>query len=646
MDEMIKDNEDDSTQKVDKSIDSSNNDISTDNLDITSETEEEKVKPLKKFADKVKELYKEYISIVPLLIIAGIVPLIVVYKYVYHTDASLIKIYGSEGRTDFYAYYKSIIVYICTIFSSLAVYNRFCDKKIKLKEYKFFLLLVIFNLLNLVSALLSGHIKLTMIGAPSRFEGVLMWICYSIIAFSVIVLVDNAKKLKALVFAILFSVFAVCLIGLTQAFKHDVMLTKIGMFLITIFEKQHSIYSPNDGQVASTLYNPNVVGAFCSTAILIVIVLMLYTKNKIVKIILSLFSCIIYINLLCSYSRLGYVGAIVGVFLLFIFSFKQIKTNLIYTIIMIIIYTSIAIGINIYSEGRLSGRLTSLGDDALNLLNDKEYLQDIIMNKDSIEIKFIDQTFNIIYNNKTQDLGFLDTEMNPLTYTYLIDTGELIFDDENYKNYSVFVDTYGKIFINARGFQMYFIYMNDKFQFVDTNINKIVDNIEFKAPKWFFGIDLSDKIGSGRGYIWNRTVYMLKDAIFLGFGTDVFPLVFPQNDYVEKIKTPGIGLAIVDKPHNMYLQIACNSGVISLFIFIAFFIVYGMKSIKICYLDFIKGENYTSNSIGLLMTSLGVIAYMVSNIFNDSSVCIGPFFWILVGLWIVFINNNIKSKNI
>lgn len=644
MDEIIKDNEDDSTQEVDKNFDSPNfNDTSTDILDIPLEVEEEKIKPLKKFANKVKELYKEYISIVPLLIIAGIVPLIVVYKYVYHTDSSLIKIYGSEGRNDFFAYYKSIAIYVCTIFTAFSAYIKFCDNKVKLKNYKMFLLIALFGLLNLVSALLSGHIKLAMVGAPARFEGALMWICYCIIAFSSVVLIDNTKKLKAMIYAFLFSIFIVCIIGLTQVFYHDFFLTELASYFVGI-----GVSSPNDGQVYSTLYNPNVVGTFCSTAFLMVITFMLYSKNKIVKLILSLFSCLIYVNLLCSFSRLGYVGAIVSLILLCILGFKQIKKSLIYVIIMIIIYISIAIGINIYSNGRLSGRLSSLGNDALNLLSDEEYLQDITMNKDSIEIKFIDQTFNIVYNDKTKDLNFLDTNMNPLDYTLVKDTAQLIFNNEAYKDYSVFVDVNGKIFINARGFQMYFIYLNGKFQFVDINLNEIVENIEFKAPKWFFGVDLSDKIGSGRGYIWNRTVYMLKDAIFLGFGADVYPIIFPQNDYVEKIKTPGIGLAIVDKPHNMYLQIACNSGVISLLLFLAFFIVYGIKSLKLCYINLIKSENYNFYTIGLLMALLSVIAFMVSNIFNDSSVNIGAFFWALVGVWIVFINNNLKKclKNI
>lgn len=50
---------------------------------------------------------------------------------------------------------------------------------------------------------------------------------------------------------------------------------------------------------------------------------------------------------------------------------------------------------------------------------------------------------------------------------------------------------------------------------------------------------------SGRGYIWGRTIPLLKKFLLWGSGPDTFTVKFPQTDYVMKVNT---GL-------NMYQQL-------------------------------------------------------------------------------------------
>ncbi len=72
-----------------------------------------------------------------------------------------------------------------------------------------------------------------------------------------------------------------------------------------------------------------------------------------------------------------------------------------------------------------------------------------------------------------------------------------------------------------------------------------------------------ERLGSGRAYIWSRTLPMLKETILYGKGTDTFVVHFPQHDLIGKTNM-GNARIVVDKPHNYYMLIGVTSGVVSL----------------------------------------------------------------------------------
>ena len=63
---------------------------------------------------------------------------------------------------------------------------------------------------------------------------------------------------------------------------------------------------------------------------------------------------------------------------------------------------------------------------------------------------------------------------------------------------------------------------------------------------------------------------LLKNALFLGYGQESFPAVFPQNDYAGRANVgAGQYLEIITKPHNMYLQVFAGSGLPALICLLA-----------------------------------------------------------------------------
>ena len=148
-----------------------------------------------------------------------------------------------------------------------------------------------------------------------------------------------------------------------------------------------------------------------------------------------------------------------------------------------------------------------------------------------------------------------------------------------------------------------------------------------KADTWIFG--KAESLFTNRGYIWGRTLPLLKNYIFLGSGPDTFVHVFPQNDYVERSALGyGFFTEILIKPHSMYLQIAVQTGVLSLVCILALIGHCLVSCIKTIQTD--RADTKRGILAMVIIMALGI--YLVNGITNDSTVTIAPFFWMLLGM--------------
>jgi O-antigen ligase len=147
-------------------------------------------------------------------------------------------------------------------------------------------------------------------------------------------------------------------------------------------------------------------------------------------------------------------------------------------------------------------------------------------------------------------------------------------------------------------------------------------------PSW--GFENREQIGSGRGYIWSRTIPMLKDTVIVGHGPDTYTIYFPQHDFVGKFKYLLSGDIIVDKPHNMYLQTAVNTGILSLIALFVLFIGYIISSISL----YRKSEYDNFYAVAGFAIFVALLGYMGTGFFNDSIVSVAPVFWGLLGMGI------------
>ena len=152
--------------------------------------------------------------------------------------------------------------------------------------------------------------------------------------------------------------------------------------------------------------------------------------------------------------------------------------------------------------------------------------------------------------------------------------------------------------------------------------------VGFTAEHWKF--EGKEKLGSSRGYIWSRSIPLLKDTLLIGHGPDTYAGYFPQNDFMAKYKYLDNPKIVVDKPHNMYLQAGINTGVLSLLILLAMFIGYFIWSLRL----YIKSDFKDINSIIGAAVAVGILGYLVTGLFNDSIVGVASVFWCLLGIGI------------
>ena len=270
-------------------------------------------------------------------------------------------------------------------------------------------------------------------------------------------------------------------------------------------------------------------------------------------------------------------------------------------------------------------------------------IEDILTKDDEVELVMKDDSLHIKYqllDNEMVVFDLTDNEGTTISYE-TSDTKIKLLDDrfsmieiepcvvgETYC-FTVYADNLRWDFSNqVNDGTYYFLDWANKF----VKLEKADSAVFTKCPQLF----------SGRGYIWAKTIPLLKKYIFLGVGPDSFQMAFPQYDYVDLAYEFAPNM-LITRAHNMYLQMAVQTGVLSLICFLVFYGMYFVKSVKL----YIKRKELLDDDpylfhigAGLFVASFG---YMLSGIVNDSLPVTAPLFWAIIGIGIA-VNSLIHKK--
>jgi hypothetical protein len=129
---------------------------------------------------------------------------------------------------------------------------------------------------------------------------------------------------------------------------------------------------------------------------------------------------------------------------------------------------------------------------------------------------------------------------------------------------------------------------------------------------------------TNRGYIWHYSKELIKEKFLFGYGPDNLYYNFPQ---INSHKNEFLPNDLIDKPHNMYLQVLLDTGIFGLIGFMILLVGLLLKSNKAIDLE---EDLYKKTYFKALM--LVIAAYMIQGMVNDNHMTIQPTVYLIFGI--------------
>lgn len=624
---------------------------------------------------------QRYLRLLPLIFVLMVVPFIIKLTeisnpvhdlYWQNTDAN-------ATWTDCFLYTKghyltaaAVIMVFVLLYSVIHLYikkTKGADNHEQIKFPVWFLLLAVMGILILLSALFSANSSVSFHGIYEQFETPLVLLSYLVLVCYGFYMVRSEDDV-ALVFRFLMAgVTLMVVYGLFQLSGNDPLKWPFMQSLVIPSNREAELtFNFGNHVVYMALFNPNYVGTYVA-----VILPCIFTylsgyrkKNQGVEknrtkyfAVVAGMMCLGIGLLLCLIGAGAKNGlfALAAVVLILLFFYRRtIFKNVRIACISIAVCLVALAGVETVSGAMLSGGPFEGGlvTNAVKSFvsgfapSTRDFvLEDIQTNQENVTIRYKGEDLAITYdlidggqNTEILDLTFRDNSGNSLPYEVTEDTAEIIIQDSRFSSFSTIQcqleDEIG-FAITIDGFQWFFFnrpqnggyyYLNHQYNFVK------IKNAE-SAIFTDYG-----KMFSGRGYIWSRTLPLLKNSLFLGSGPDTFAMEFPHDDYVGMVNN-GYTAGLITRPHSMYLQMGLQTGVLSLICFLVFYGIYFVSSLRLYCKK--KPEQLIEHlGIGILA---GTVGYMVAGLVNDSLVVTATFFWCLLGIGIA-VNRILRNRTL
>ena len=607
--------------------------------------------PAKTSGKSAKQLKLGIALVLPLILVLGVIPLIVHMQLV-PISADVQPFWKENHATDFFSYYKSRLLILTAIYMvcAFAYYKSQGLKDTIHKDksmYLYFGATAVFALFAIVSTLFAQYKSVALWGAPERCEGLGMILIYVMIMLYAMWAYIHKPEFRYIVLPLGVLTAITTFLGVFQFFGHDLFTTEFGQVFIipAVYRAQGTLQLLFErGKIYGTMYHYNYMGSFGAMMVPLFLVLSLFLKERNQRIFCGIMTVLSLFLLLGSTSRAGIIGLVVAAVCFVIFFGKKLLQHAKFTIASVAALLVLVLGVNIVTDGLALARIPSLLNDmkAIVSSNDIDYHDEIPVRNIDLQADYTTFTF--------QDGSALTVQKNAQGAPVFItsDGQMLVAPSENATvypaNQKLELQYAEKDGVRTPFLGLYigndieFILglFDDEFSFVDSRMNRI-EYVE--AP--YIGFEGKERLGSARGYIWSRSLPMLFDHMIIGTGPDTYFAEFPQGDYLAKLYAYDTAQMLVDKPHNLYLQIGIQQGGIAL---IAFLVLTGAYLIESFRLYALRKEYSAQDAVGAAL-ALAIIGYLGAGFFNDSIVSVAPIFWALLGVGIAANWMNRKQRN-
>jgi len=523
---------------------------------------------------------------------------------------------------DVFCKLKSFAILFIAIWAAINMGFLLITNQMKIKKTIIYIPMLIYTFLVILSYAMSDNKWIAWYGSVNRFEGSRTIICYMFMLFYTINAVDELRDAVIIIISAMISTFFNCLIGITQLIGHDIFLTRLGGMLLA---GDNNTFKANfqPGQIYQTVSNLDYVGMYMALLVPALLFMIYYLgakskrlklmslgiyekKRRAMQLFLLVLLLLVILNIYGAGALGGYIAiaSSVAVLMIVICQKKWLKIGLII----------------VCSIGLIMGAVIIYAR-TVDVRKNIDYLETGI---DNVKISVDGFEVNVNYIRDKDIFEFRDAEGNKIEVFFFIGKeGEYRLDNRIISeklSVSLLNDVNGipcavlnvlDSTVEQYGFTFYedgAKYLNPYGQEVDLHP---VESIGFKGRLSF---------GNGRGYIWSRALPMLKEAIFVGLGADTFMFEFPQDDYAGKYSADIPIHQTCEKPHSLYLGIALGSGIVSLIAFLTMIIMAMWKAFRL-----------GKEKLFVKVMAAGLLGFLLAGIVNDSTVCIMPMFYGILG---------------
>lgn len=587
---------------------------------------------------------------VPLILVLGVIPLIVQLQVI-PMPVEVQAFWTQDSAADFFSYYKSRALMLTAIYMvGVFGYYKAQGMKDQMLQNKslhlYFAATAVFALFALLSTVLANYKSIALWGGPERCEGLITILVYLLIMLYAMWAYTHKPDFKYIVLPLGILTFITGFLGVFQFFGHDLFTTSFGQSLIIpeVYRSQGELKMLFErGKIYGTMYHYNYMGSFGAMMVPLFLVLTLFLKERKAKIFCGAATVVALFALLGSTSRAGIIGLVLAAVCFIVFFGKKLIEHSKVTIGCIAVLIVFVFGVNIVTGGLALARIPSLLNDMKALVSssdvdyhDKIAVRQIDLQDDKVIFMFQDDTLTIQKNSNHQPViisgdgqtATAPAEDSSLTVGgYKMELQYVTVNEQKTPFLGLYLDDSIEFIVGL---------YDEGFCFVDGRMNKI-EYVE--APS--IGFEGKEKLGSARGYIWSRSLPVMLDSALVGHGADTFFAEFPQGDLLAKLYSYGTTQMIVDKPHNLYLQIGISHGVIALAAFFIMMAAYIIDSFKLYAL---RKEYSAQQTVGVAV-ALAVIGYLGAGFFNDSIVSVAPIFWALFGTGVAVNQLNKKEMS-
>lgn len=643
----------------------------------------------RKLQKRETKLWQDIALLLPVLFALCIVPMIVL-THDYTIDFSQFDWFNNSALTDqidSFGYAKSVALTITGVVAVLffayyywqqtSKYNFQPKTLFSTVDKRIAILLGIHLVMIIISSLTSKYSDLVYNGGGySQWQTMWVLLAYGILFFFAYYMISSERKVYVLFYGLMIHLALMAYLGFMQSIGKNPLLWDWVQKAITKYSKVTGISLSNDmSNVVLTFPNPNYCGTFVALMLPIVVAFVFVKASD-----------KLWLTILCKLAGIAMVVAFIKTLI------GSGSSAAGFAMIGVAVIAIFFIVTGFFEKKDLSG--SGLSDDEIHRIHHKQRTKAIITILSAVVIvaAVVIGAFQTSYVQKTlvkiskgtvdarnlvsiinesadrMQVNFRNGESFDLDVT--IDSSHTLsfkITDANKKDIALSWDSSKEMYIpqDKRFSMLSFepkryaldIGIKDAFTLYDTP-----NNISFtfvyddSSSEWKyytpygkliklhaverFGFQNSENMASRRGYIWSRSIPLMKTYWFKGIGPNCFIIAFPNDDFVGS-KRIGNKTLLVDKPHNTFLQTYIQTGGISAIAYLLLWILYIAQCSRLFWRTKLS-TNMHRIAFGIFIAS---ISYWIVSLTNDAVVGVQSSYWILLGLGFA-INRLLKQKQL